>query len=58
MHDGSTLAYNAENVWYPAERLSLTMLYNRSPSLGANLNLTETMARIILGEPTPAPMSN
>ena len=54
VHDGSTLGYSAENVWYPAEQLSLTMLYNRSPSLGANLNLTEAMARIILGEPTPA----
>jgi hypothetical protein len=57
VHDGSTLGYNAENVWYPVEQVSLTMLYNRPPSLGPNLNLTEAMGRIILGKPTPTPAS-
>jgi D-alanyl-D-alanine carboxypeptidase len=49
VHDGSTVGYNAENVWYPAQQLSLTMLYNRAPSLGLDLNITEAMARVILG---------
>jgi hypothetical protein len=41
-------------VWYPAESLSVTMLYNTSPQLGADLNLTEVMGRIALGKPALA----
>jgi D-alanyl-D-alanine carboxypeptidase len=53
VHDGSTLGYSGENVWFPAESLSVTMLYNSSPQLGANLNLTEAMGRAALGRPAP-----
>ena len=49
VHDGATPGYAGENVWYPAESLSVTMLYNTSPQLGADLNLTEVMGRIALG---------
>jgi CubicO group peptidase (beta-lactamase class C family) len=54
VHDGATPGYAGENVWYPAESLSVTMLYNTSPQLGADLNLTEVMGRIALGKPALA----
>jgi D-alanyl-D-alanine carboxypeptidase len=56
VHDGSTPGYVHENVWYPAESLSVTMLTNTSTrDLGADSNLTEVMGRIALGRPEPAP---
>lgn len=55
VHDGSTPGYSGENVWYPAERLSVTMLTNTTGRLGADLNLTEAIGRIALGRaPVPA----
>jgi CubicO group peptidase (beta-lactamase class C family) len=54
VHDGATPGYAGENVWYPAESLSVTMLYNTSPQLGADRNLTEEMGAIVLGRPAPA----
>jgi D-alanyl-D-alanine carboxypeptidase len=56
VHDGATPGYVAENVWYPAESLSLTMLTNTTTgALDADTNLTEVMGRIVLGRPEPAP---
>lgn len=56
VHDGATPGYVAENVWYPAESLSVTMLTNTTTAgLGADTNLTEVMGRIALGRPEPAP---
>ena len=56
VHDGSTPGYAGENVWYPAESLSVTMLTNTTGRLGADLNLTEEIGRIALGRaPAPAP---
>lgn len=55
VHDGSTPGYAGENVWYPAEKLSVTMLTNTTGRLGADLNLTEEIGRIALGRaPVPA----
>ena len=56
VHDGATPGYGNENVWYPAESLSVTMLTNTTTrDLGADANLTEVMGRIALGRPEPAP---
>lgn len=56
VHDGATPGYAGENVWYPAESLSVTMLTNTTGPLGADLNLTEAIGRIALGRPPePAP---
>jgi CubicO group peptidase (beta-lactamase class C family) len=55
VHDGSTPGYVGENVWYPAESLSITLLTNSTtPALDADTNLTEVMGRILLGLPEPA----
>lgn len=44
--------YSNENVWYPDESLSVTMLTNTVvPALGTSANLTEVMGRIALGRP-------
>ena len=51
VHDGSTPGYAAENVWYPAESLSVTVLINTSGPLNANTNLSEVIGRIVLGRP-------
>jgi CubicO group peptidase (beta-lactamase class C family) len=55
VHDGTTPGYTGENVWYPAERLSVTMLTNTTGSLSSDLNLTEAIGRIALGRP-PVPV--
>lgn len=55
VHDGTTGGYSGENVWYPAESLSVTMLTNTSPSLGNDLNLTEVMGDAALGRILQAP---
>jgi CubicO group peptidase (beta-lactamase class C family) len=49
--DGATPGYSNENVWYPAEKLSITLLTNTSGPLGADTNLTEAIGRIVLGRP-------
>lgn len=51
--DGSTPGYANENVWYPAESLSVTVLTNTSGPLGADTNLSEVIGRIALGRPRP-----
>lgn len=55
VHDGiDTGGYMNENVWYPDESLSITMLTNTHvPALGTSANLTEDMGRIALGRPNP-----
>ncbi|HUQ18189.1 MAG TPA: serine hydrolase domain-containing protein [Gemmatimonadaceae bacterium] len=47
--DGSTPGYSNENVWYPAEKLSITLLTNTSGPLGSDTNLTEKIGAIVLG---------
>jgi D-alanyl-D-alanine carboxypeptidase len=54
VHDGSTPGYAAENLWYPAESLSVTVLTNTSGPLNANTNLSDAIAGIVLGR-APAP---
>jgi CubicO group peptidase (beta-lactamase class C family) len=54
VHDGSTPGYAGENVWYPAEGLSVTMLTNTTGRLRPDLNLTEAIGRIALGR-APVP---
>ena len=49
--DGSTPGYSNENVWYPAEKLSITLLTNTSGPLGSDSNLTETIGRFVLSRP-------
>jgi CubicO group peptidase (beta-lactamase class C family) len=57
VHDGSTPGYAAENLWHPAESLSVTVLTNTSGPLNANTNLTDAIAAIVLGRPTaPIPV--
>ena len=56
VHDGSTPGYVGENVWYPAESLSITLLTNTTGRFGANSDLTEALGAVILGRaPQPAP---
>jgi D-alanyl-D-alanine carboxypeptidase len=58
VHDGATPGYMNENVWYPAEGLSVTMLTNTTTrELGADSNLTEVMGRIALDRPEPTASS-
>lgn len=52
--DGNTPGFANENVWYPAEALSVTVLTNTSGPLGADTNLSEAIGRIVLGRPHPA----
>lgn len=55
VHDGATPGYRNENVWYPAESLSVTMLTNTiTAGVDANSNLTEVMGSIALGRPAEA----
>ncbi len=50
VHDGATPGFMGENVWYPAEQLSVTLLTNTTvPGLGADANLTEVMGAMALG---------
>ena len=46
--DGSTPGYSNENVWYPAEKLSITLLTNTSGPLGSDTNLTEKIGALVL----------
>jgi D-alanyl-D-alanine carboxypeptidase len=48
-HSGATPGFVAENAWYPAESLSVTVLYNTTPPPADGLS--ETLARIALGLP-------
>ena len=47
-HGGSTTGFLAENGWFPAESLSVTILYNSSPGPDASALLPQ-VARIALG---------
>jgi CubicO group peptidase (beta-lactamase class C family) len=49
--DGSTPGYANENVWYPSEKLGITLLTSTSGPLGADTNLTEKIGAIVLGHP-------
>jgi CubicO group peptidase (beta-lactamase class C family) len=46
--DGSTPGYSNENVWYPAEKLSITLLTNTSGPLNSDTNLTEKIGALVL----------
>ncbi|MDB4912765.1 MAG: beta-lactamase [Gemmatimonadetes bacterium] len=55
-HGGATPGFIAENAWYPAESLSVTLLYNTSPP-PANGGISGMLARIALGLPPAASQS-
>ncbi|HEX8212201.1 MAG TPA: serine hydrolase domain-containing protein [Longimicrobium sp.] len=55
VHDGTSPGYTGENVWYPAEGLSVTMFTNTTGRLSSDINLTEAIGRIALGRP-PVPV--
>lgn len=46
--DGATPGYSNENVCYPSEKLSITLLTNTSGPLGADTNLTEKIGVLVL----------
>ena len=58
-HAGATPGYVAENSWFPAESLSVTILYSATPP-PANGGLASTVARIALalGLPAAAPAAS
>ncbi|HEX6575954.1 MAG TPA: serine hydrolase domain-containing protein [Gemmatimonadaceae bacterium] len=47
--DGSTIGFSNENVWYPNEKLGITLMTNTTGPLNSDTNLTEKIAAIILG---------
>lgn len=52
-HNGATPGgFLSENAWFPAESLSITVLYNSGPSPGTS-PLTLLLARIAIGLPLP-----
>jgi D-alanyl-D-alanine carboxypeptidase len=55
-HDGEDNGFSSHNGWYPAESLSVTLLYNALPRL--EVNMADFIATIALGgKPRPiAPM--
>jgi D-alanyl-D-alanine carboxypeptidase len=52
-HDGGTVGFASENVWLPAESLSVTVLSNSSP-WASNGPLLMPLVRIALGEAVTA----
>ena len=52
LHDGTTHGFSSHNGWYPAESLSVTLLYNARPRL--EQNMANVVGLIALGG-TPAP---
>jgi CubicO group peptidase (beta-lactamase class C family) len=51
-HDGNTITFVAENAWYPAEALSVTVLYNSPLGVGTS-PMGAHLARIAMGEAVP-----
>ena len=47
-HDGGTITFVSENTWYPAETLSITVLYNSAPGIGTS-PLAARLANIARG---------
>jgi D-alanyl-D-alanine carboxypeptidase len=53
-HDGEDNGFSSHNGWYPAESLSVTLLYNALPRL--EVNMSDFVATIALGgKPSPMP---
>lgn len=52
LHDGQTHGFSSHNGWYPAESLSVTLLYNARPRL--EQNMANVVGLVALGG-TPAP---
>jgi CubicO group peptidase (beta-lactamase class C family) len=52
--DGATPGFSNENVWYPAEKLSITLLTNTSGPLNSNSNLTEKIGALVLAASSAA----
>ena len=48
-HDGTTIAFVSENSWFPAESLSVTVLYNSSAGPGTS-PMAAHLARIAIGQ--------
>ena len=48
-HDGATAGFVAENAWFPAESLSVTLLYNTTPP-PRDGGFADAVARVVLGE--------
>lgn len=52
-HSGDTPGgFRSENAWFPAESLSVTVLYNSGDTRGAS-PILPLIARIALGRPLP-----
>ena len=49
-HDGNTITFVAENTWYPAHALSVTVLYNSPLGVGTS-PMAAQLARLAMGEP-------
>jgi D-alanyl-D-alanine carboxypeptidase len=53
-HDGEDNGFSSHNGWYPAESLSVTLLYNALPRL--EVNMADFVGMIVLGgRPRPIP---
>jgi CubicO group peptidase (beta-lactamase class C family) len=54
VHDGQVAGFSSHNAWYPAESLSVTLLYNALPRL--EVAMADFVAMIALGgKPRPIP---
>ena len=54
MHDGQTNGFSSHNGWYPADSLSVTLLYNARPRLD-DVAMADFVGMIALGG-TPPPI--
>lgn len=56
-HDGVTNGFSSHNAWYPAESLSVTLLYNGRPRLDEAM-MADVIGQLALGiTPKPIPKS-
>jgi CubicO group peptidase (beta-lactamase class C family) len=62
LHGGTTAGYSAANLWYPADSISVTVLYNGVPQVPVNVaaviaqlahGLTPAPRRVVAQTPTP-----
>ena len=63
LHGGTTAGYSAANLWYPADSISVTVLYNGVPQVPVNVaamiaqlahGLTPAPRRVVAQTPAPA----
>ena len=56
-HDGEDVGFSSHNAWFPAESLSVTLLYNALPRLDESpVNMADFVGLIALGgKPRPIP---